>query len=531
MPHSPLSGRFVRALRLAALPPGCDPSAPPALAGAGRLPSRREALRAGGVAIAGLAAARCASVVPAAGAPGGSSEVLVVGGGLAGLTAAWRLKQAGVSVRLVEADERVGGRVRSLAGRFPEGLVAELGAERIDGGDERLRALAGDLSLELDDLLVEPPGVDETVFVGGALRREAELVEAMRPVVAAARRDLAAIGGAAGAGRLGPETARALDLLPVPEWLARHGVAGWARTFVEVVLEAERGLGVGEQSCLELVLAAGGGADHPRPFGEAGGSFRVRGGNDRLATRLAEELDGALGLGTRLEALRKGSDGRLLASLRRDGTSRVERADRVVLALPFPLLREVRLDVPLSPAKRGAIAGLDHGTSSKLVTAWSRRAWRLAHGSNGTVVADTGTGVVRETSRGQKGSAGLLSSVAGGARGMAAGQGTPAERAAELAGLLDRLFPGMSAHHRPSEAVRFHWPTHPWTRGSYACYRVGQITAFGGAEDEREGGVSFAGEHTSADFQGFMEGACESGERAAREVLAAMGRTVRAPAA
>ncbi|MBP7677224.1 MAG: FAD-dependent oxidoreductase, partial [Thermoanaerobaculia bacterium] len=64
-----------------------------------------------------------------------------------------------------------------------------------------------------------------------------------------------------------------------------------------------------------------------------------------------------------------------------------------------------------------------------------------------------------------------------------------------------------------------------------ACYRVGQITSFGGAESEREGGVFFAGEHTSSDFQGFMEGACESGERAAREVLATMRLSERAPVA
>ena len=128
-----------------------------------------------------------------------------------------------------------------------------------------------------------------------------------------------------------------------------------------------------------------------------------------------------------------------------------------------------------------------------------------------------------ETSRAQNGTAGVLTNFTGGAEGLAVGRGTPAERATELASRLDTVFRGISTHHRPHEAVRFHWPTNPWTRGSYACYRTGQITAFGGAEGEREGGVFFAGEHTSSDFQGFMEGACESGERAAREILEAMG--------
>lgn len=136
MARSPLSRRLARALRLASLPEGADPELPRGPRADSR-PSRRDALRAGGVALAGLAVARCASVVPAA-APG-PGEVLVVGGGLAGLTAAYRLKQAGVAVRVLEAQERIGGRMRSLTGHFPEGLVAELGAELIDTSHESPR--------------------------------------------------------------------------------------------------------------------------------------------------------------------------------------------------------------------------------------------------------------------------------------------------------------------------------------------------------------------------------------------------------
>lgn len=523
MARSPLCRHLVRALRRAALPPDADAARDARTSRADGLlrPSRREALRAGGVALAGLAAARCASVVPA---PSGPDDVLVVGGGLAGLTAAWRLAQAGVPVRVLEAQERVGGRMLSLTGHFPEGLVAELGGELVDTGHEALRGLAAELGLELDDLLVEPPGLSETLFFAGALRSEAELVEAMRPVVAAARRDLLPLGDEPDVSWRGPEAARPLDALSIPAWLERSGISGWAKTLVEVAFESECGLPPGEQSCLNFLLFASLTPDHPKLYGESDERFHIRGGNDQVPRRLAEKLGGAVVRGARLEALRTGSDGRYVASVRSNGASREERAAHVVLALPFTLLREVRLDVPLSPAKKRAIAELGYGTNAKLMTGWTRREWRLAHGSTGTVMSDAGFQVAWETSRAQKTSAGVLTNFTGGAEGLAAGLGTPAERAAELASRLDRVFPGISAQHRPSEAVRFHWPTHPFTRGSYACYRVGQTTAFGGAEGEREGGVSFAGEHTSRDFQGFMEGACESGERAAREVLAAMGK-------
>ena len=68
--------------------------------------------------------------------------------------------------------------------------------------------------------------------------------------------------------------------------------------------------------------------------------------------------------------------------------------------------------------------------------------------------------------------------------------------------------------------VRFHWPTHEWVKGSYACYTPGQRTAFRGAEGERVGQLHFAGEHCSLQFQGFMEGAIETGEATARALLA-----------
>jgi monoamine oxidase len=71
--------------------------------------------------------------------------------------------------------------------------------------------------------------------------------------------------------------------------------------------------------------------------------------------------------------------------------------------------------------------------------------------------------------------------------------------------------------------VRQHWPTAPFTLGSYACYRPGQA-GFSGSEGEAEGRHHFAGEHTSVDFQGYMEGAVETGLRAADEILTALGR-------
>lgn len=521
MARSPLARWLRRALQAAPDVPGNGAPPPGAEALRTARPTRREAIRLGGAALAGVAVSRCASLPGPAPERG---EVLVVGGGLAGLTAAWRLRQEGLSVTVVEAQERVGGRMLSLTGHFPEGLVAELGGELIDTGHERVRALAGELGLALDDLLDEPEGLEETVFFAGARRSPAEVAGALRPVVEAARRDLAPLGEEPDVSYRGPGAARDLDRMSIPEWLDRAGATGWARTLVEVAFESECGLPPGEQSSLNFLLFADFDPAKPRLYGDSDERFHVRGGNDQVPRRLAERLGGSVVRGERLEALREGSDGRFVASFLRGGTGLERRATHVVLAVPFTLLREVRLDVPLSPAKRRAIRELGYGTNAKLMTGWSRRAWRTDHRSTGTLMTDLGLQVAWETSRQQPGTAGILTNFTGGAAGVALGRSTAPERSAEVAAQVEAVFPGSSSAHQPAQAVRFHWPTHPWTLGSYACYRPGQLTAFGGAEGEPEGRVLFAGEHTSRDFQGFMEGACATGERAAREVLASIGR-------
>ncbi len=151
------------------------------------------------------------------------------------------------------------------------------------------------------------------------------------------------------------------------------------------------------------------------------------------------------------------------------------------------------------------------------------RVWRTRHGSAGTVLSDLPFQVTWETSREQAGEHGILTNFTGGDHGARLGEGTPAEQARRAVAELERIFPGIAEAHMAEEAVRFHWPTHAWTRGSYACYLPGQWTGICGAEGEAVRGLHFAGEHTSLDAQGFMEGGCESGERVAHEILAATG--------
>jgi monoamine oxidase len=196
--------------------------------------------------------------------------------------------------------------------------------------------------------------------------------------------------------------------------------------------------------------------------------------------------------------------------------------DRVVFALPFSTLRTVNLDgLELTEEKRTIIADLGYGTNAKIMGGFSRRTWTEA-GANGSLTSDTELQQTWDSSVGQAGESGILTNFVGGDRGVAAGEGS---EDAWFRGLLDELeaiFPGTKEAYIPDSAVRMHWPSQVHTRGSYTCYKPGQW-AFWGVEGLPEGKLHFCGEHTSPEFQGWMEGAAETGGRVAAEILNDLG--------
>jgi monoamine oxidase len=450
-------------------------------------------------------------------------EVVIVGAGIAGLTAAWRLRQAGVRVRLFEAQGRVGGRMLSLRNHFPDGQVIELGGELIDTGHTRIRTLAAELGLVLDDLLEGDRDGDVWYFDGRAIG-EREIVEAFVPVAGAIERDLAALGDGDLDYRDENPAFRALDAISIAQWLDRNGVSGWLRKLIDVAYTTEMGLEIDQQSALNLLTFIGtGSADAFKVFGASDERFHVRGGNDLIPQRLGERLDDAIENGHVLEAVSARGDGYAL-SFRRGGTSREVMAKDVILALPFTLLRDVRIDAALPDRKRRAIGTLAYGTNAKLMIGFDQRVWR-ARDANGASMSDLPFQTTWETSRKQPGSGGVLTNFTGGHHGRALGDGTAKQQADVAVASLERVFPGVAAARQGAREARMHWPSHPWVRGSYACFRPGDWSTLRGAMGEAEGGLHFAGEHCALETQGFMEGGCESGEIAAREVLARRGLT------
>ncbi len=478
---------------------------------------RRRLLQGAG---AGVLLAGCASA-PRILPPTQDAAVIIVGAGIAGLTAAWRLRQQGVRVQVYEAQSRVGGRMLSLRNHFADGQVVELGGELIDSGHTYIRTLAGELGLILDDLLQGDSDHDCGYF-DGRLIDEAEIVRAFEPVAAAIQRDLATAGD-------GPYDAtdhhpgfQALDALSIAQWLDRHGISGWLRKLLDVAYTTEMGLEIDQQSAMNLLTFIGStGNDAFHIFGDSDERFHVRGGNDLIPQVLASQLSDAIQTGHVLEALR-GDAGGYVLSFRAGVASRQVRAAQVILALPFTLLRQVQLDVALPVLKRRAIDHLAYGSNAKLMIGFERRIWREHH-ANGASMSALPYQTSWETSRKQAGRSGVLTNFTGGAHGLALRQGSAKQQAEAAVRELDRVFPGAAAARGNATEARMHWPSNPWVQGSYACLQPGDWATLGGVMGASVGGLHFAGEHCSIEAQGFMEGGCDSGERAAKAVLAQRG--------
>jgi monoamine oxidase len=494
--------------------------------GAARRVSRREFLAGAGIASSALALGGCRTFGSRLSRE--APQVLIVGAGLAGLTAAHRLHSAGVPVRLIDAQERVGGRCFSLRGHFPDGQVCELGGELIDSPHQAVRALCREFEIELDDLIgPEDPALTSAVWhFWGQRHTEAEICAAFAPIAARLRADLD--GLPTDASYRQPGGLEELDRMSLDAWLSQHGVSGWMRRLLEVAYTTECGLEPAEQSALNLLWLIAPRCPPFEVFGASDERYHVRGGNDLIVRALAERVRPTLVPGARLEAARQRADGMYEISVRRGARSETLAAPHLVVALPFPLLRQVQLDVELPDVKRRAIEYLGYGTNAKLMVGFESRPWRTTAKSAGGVFSDLRFQCAWETSRAQPGVSGILTNFTGGQHGVDLGKHEAAEQAYNFVAELEQVFPGVAGASGSAPAVRFHWPTHPWALGSYAAYRPGQWTSIRGAEGERVGNLHFAGEHCSAAFQGFMEGAVETGESVARAILADIGVTRRA---
>jgi monoamine oxidase len=443
--------------------------------------------------------------------------VLIVGGGIAGLTAAYYLDRSGVPVRIVEASQVVGGRIRTQSQALGTETSVELGGEFIDSGHINIRQLAKELGLVEIDLVASDRGLArDTWFFDNRLVNERELVSAFVPLAKQIDRDVKAIGEVNY--KSTNARARQLDRLSISSYLDRYCANPILRQFIAIAYTNEYGLEVKLQSAINLLLLIGKDARKIEIFGSSDQRYHIQGGNQQITDKLASKLRDRIEINTQLESIRSTSNNRYRVSLRQDGVSREYTFDRVVLALPFSMLRKIDLGVQLPAVKQAVIQELGYGTNSKVVTCYSDRLWRSKYRSNGQSFSNLETSETWEPSRYIRTKIGAITSFSGGDLGVKIARSNHLEVAQTITDRLNLIFPGVKNLYS-NKTIVTNWIDTPHIGGSYACYLVGQWTKFAGAEGERVGNLFFIGEHCSIDAQGYMEGGCATGVIAAKAIL------------
>lgn len=488
--------------------------------------------------LAGLGAA--AAILPLRARAVGAPRVAIIGGGMAGLCCAHRLARAGLAATVYEWSERVGGRVETLRGYFAGGQTTEQHAEFISSEHRAVRAMAADFGLALENTYADPQGARDTYWFGGARYDQGALNRDWREFGYQLFHD--AVLAAPRATYLHhSRQAKLWDRMSVVEWIERYVPDGMRGRFGKLCYAdaiSEYGGPPESQSALNLVYLLGYN-DSAKDFYQSpthpvlAGSdekWHVVGGNDLLVSGMMSRLpEGTLALGRRLIALAENSDGSFTCTFE-SGPEVV--ADHVVLAIPFTVLRDVDLSgVELSPLKRQAIAELPLGNNVKIQLQVAGRPW-TEDGFSGSSLTDIavdgswdGTTYQHKTDDSE-----VLIAVPGGAQGaglaskyaIAAAQGVPPQALIDdTLAQLEPILPGTIAawNAGPKLAWMKDGNLDQRLKGAWSQYNVGQYTTFGGIEGVREGNIHFAGEHTSVEFQGFIEGAVRSGYRAAREII------------
>jgi len=462
-----------------------------------------------------------------------SLSVGIVGAGLAGLACADTLKARGIRTSIYEATTRTGGRCWSLRGVFP-GQVAERGGELIDTLHKTILNYAKRFRLALEDDHNQPGEI--FYHFSGQRYSESAIVAEFRDFVSVMRRDLNRLSPEVTASSSTPDdvTLDRTNLLAYLEGQNGVGVPAGplAKAAIIAAYEAEYGLAAHEQSCLTFLLFIH--ADRRSqftPFGVFSDErYHVVDGNDRIVEGLTRELPGQITYDSRLVRVRKLSDGRIEFMFRSSNRTVVHTHDVAVLAIPFTTLREVELDANLAiPAHQlTAIQELGYGTNAKMMIGFSSRPWRTL-GGNGTAYSDlTNLQTTWETNPtlGSE-TRGILTDYSSGARGAGLNPNAVQTEAQRFLSDLNQVFPSTLGA-APLVQGQYlahleHWPSNPFMKGSYTCYRPGQFTTMAGLEGVPAGNLFFAGEHTNSfyEWQGFMEGAALSGIAAAKSILTA----------
>lgn len=491
-------------------------------------PNRRQVISAGSAALAAALFAKGAEAQTT------NASIAVIGGGIAGLTCALDLVDRGFSPTVFEASSRLGGRIYSNTSTWAGGQTSEWGGELIDTGHETMLALAQRFNLQLSDLpAAAPAGSDDVYRINGKYYDKKQADADFKALVPKLKRDLRA---APYPTSFDNHTAGALELdsMSVYQWIESRVPGGHSSALgelLDIAYTVEYACDSRTQSALNIVYLLGYQPDPTKltMLGESDERFRVVGGNQRVPRAIAAHLGSRVKTGHQLLKLKRTTAGRSLLTFNANGQTKEMTFDYVVMTIPFAALNKLNISqAGFDELKLEAIREQGRGMTSKLQLQFDRREWRGAGPwkglSNGSTYADSGYQCSWEVTRGQAGTPGILSLFGGGsvvknvnttaAFGTIATAGVRADAERGL-NQISKVYPGLDWNGRATQSL---WHKSSLFGLSYAVYKVGQYTSIAGYEAVRQGNVLFAGEHTSSNYPGYMEGGAETGMRASKEL-------------
>jgi monoamine oxidase len=434
----------------------------------------------------------------------GGRRVIVLGAGLAGLVAARDLEADGADVTVVEARDRVGGRVVTHRHGFAGGQHAEAGGDLVEGEQEDVRNLATDLGLTAVRILRRGWGFYGRDNQGSrSFRSEGGAFEDAAKRLARVVDDYKLAGK-----RWDSAVAATLGKQSVAAWMDSQQVDERFRAGVRGL----RGFFLADPEDLSLIALVDQFASSGTPGDDR--VFRIEGGNDQLPLRVTS----ALRTGVRLRhVVRRVQQmpSNVVVTLEDDGVRREVTADYCVSAIPASTLRDVLFEPALPPVQWRAISTIAYGRATRVLLQFKSRFWRTAtHPS--AFGTDLSIGAVWDGNEEQGGRKGILSLLAGG---HASGELQAILKEEGPDGIVRRLgWIGEPAPLIASDVVV--WEDDPWAKGGYAVFDPSFEPALRPWLARPVGRIVFAGEHTSERWQGYMNGAVESGHRAAAEVRA-----------
>jgi monoamine oxidase len=441
-------------------------------------------------------------------------NIVIVGAGLSGLTAAYHLEKAGLKVQILEAQGRVGGRIISANNLIADGITTEMGGEFIDSTHKDILTFCREFNLDLMDMKAasEKKLIGTDYSFGGKRISEKQIIDEFGLFSERMKKDIDALPES-----MSPKHPKLMELdrLSIDEYLHKIGMSGWLFDILTTSFTSELGIPSGDQSSLNMLVSLN--PDVTKGFeiyGDSDERFKVAGGNERIVTELRKRIKSEIKTGYHLRQINADGSGYKLSF---DNSEEVK-AEIVLITLPFSVLRDVQMKIDLPARKRKCIDELGYGMQSKLFIGVNDRIWR-GKGYSGYVLSDKihngwDSSQMQHNNLGP-GSYSLF---------LGADKGKNLELSQYDAYLneCDKVFPGMKSAANGRKNL-YNWNQNPMVRGAYACYKVGQVSGIGGAESEAVGNLFFAGEHCSDNFQGFMNGAAETGRKAAENIIRKMG--------